>query len=88
MLAKTNPAKIILACWNMETAAQAVESIKTDGCNDVESWHLIRALSPADDKGCKLASPALAAILRMTGMRPSPYVISCPPIVIVASAGK
>jgi short-subunit dehydrogenase len=39
-LAKMGPAKMILACRNMETAAQAVEAIKADGFADVEAWEL------------------------------------------------
>ncbi|KAJ2961410.1 hypothetical protein NQZ79_g3326 [Umbelopsis isabellina] len=39
-LAKMGPAKMILACRNMDTAAQAVEAIKADGLKDVEAWEL------------------------------------------------
>ncbi|KAJ2955340.1 hypothetical protein NQZ79_g8643 [Umbelopsis isabellina] len=39
-LAKMSPSKIILACRNMKTAAEAVESIKAGGFNNVEAWHL------------------------------------------------
>lgn len=39
-LAKMRPEKMILACRNMETAAQAVEAIKADGLKDVEAWEL------------------------------------------------
>lgn len=35
-----SPSKIILACRNMKTAAEAVESIKAGGFNNVEAWHL------------------------------------------------
>jgi short-subunit dehydrogenase len=34
------PAKIILACRNMTTAAEAVESIKAGGFSTVEAWQL------------------------------------------------
>ncbi|KAG2178807.1 hypothetical protein INT43_001653 [Umbelopsis isabellina] len=37
-LAKMRPAKLILACRNMESAGKAVESIKAEGVNDVEAW--------------------------------------------------
>ncbi|CAM0139106.1 hypothetical protein VKS41_007865 [Umbelopsis sp. WA50703] len=39
-LSKMGPAKIILACRNMTTAAEAVESIKARGFSTVEAWQL------------------------------------------------
>lgn len=39
-IAKMNPSKLILACRNMETAADAVKAIKADGFEAVEVWPL------------------------------------------------
>lgn len=35
-----NPSKLILACRNLDTAAEAVEAIKADGFDAVEVWQL------------------------------------------------
>ncbi|KAJ2961411.1 hypothetical protein NQZ79_g3327 [Umbelopsis isabellina] len=39
-IAKMNPSKLILACRNTDTAAEAVEAIKADGFDAVEVWPL------------------------------------------------